>query len=801
MSFIIEKGLYLETVNVPKSAQTKPAEVATNHLLIVDCSGSMWGELEKVREHIKTKIPKLMREGDSLSLIGFSGRGEFWRILTTESVDGPRDLTTVNRAVDRWLKPTGMTGFKEPIEDATKLMAEVAKKGDKRPFNVMFLSDGYENQWPKDSVLSAIEKMGGTVAAATVVSYGNYADLNFLTKMAERWGGTMIQSESFSKFEPVLEAVVQKKVVGGKKVELVIQSDVIGGVVFAFDGDEIVTFGIDTGVVGAAGAAADVCSMHLASSVSVPPSVEQVFFLSPAGPGRESLKGFFSRSAVGALAVSSVASATYAAISVFATRMRPDVVLPLLAATGDKRLITMFSTLFGRQKYAEFQEVTAKAAVDNGRRWLDGFDQSAVPRDDAFSIVELIELLQSDDRNRLLLDHPSFKYNRIGRARVDANARFTDAEQAEIDALTEELSKVKKSVAKTKEIKAKLDALTNKPEPLEFVEKKPADGYDLDAIVMSEDRANISLRVHKFGTVDLSSRLPFGGDKLGSVPTTFATHTYRNYAILKDGIVNVEKLPVLLDKSNASQLVRAVEAGRLSERAFSVAEPSNGGPSVALTINLREIPVINRQMVKELSAKQLFSTEWELLKARARQKVYNSFLKELFPGPKSEAYAALYGKEAADWLAAQGLTDGGFSPKSLVGDATDVYMAKKFEVKIKGYSTIPSLNDWRKQKEKGKFNGPGALMTATVGVVEHLVTLGGNDSGGAIKTRLEKYAKEETAEVRRLLREQAQMKFAVIVGQTWFKEFSSLEESTMTLVMDGNQLEFTASLREVEEKI
>jgi hypothetical protein len=75
---------------------------------------------------------------------------------------------------------------------------------------------------------------------------------------------------------------------------------------------------------------------------------------------------------------------------------------------------------------------------------------------------------------------------------------------------------------------------------------------------------------------------------------------------------------------------------------------------VALTIPLRQIPVINRKMVKDVSAKTLFELEWQLTKARAAQKVYNSYHKEKF-GRKSEGFKLVYGDTTADWLVQHGL--------------------------------------------------------------------------------------------------------------------------------------------------
>ena len=40
-----------------------------------DCSGSMWNDLPLIREQIKLKLPMLLAEDDTITLIWFSGAG------------------------------------------------------------------------------------------------------------------------------------------------------------------------------------------------------------------------------------------------------------------------------------------------------------------------------------------------------------------------------------------------------------------------------------------------------------------------------------------------------------------------------------------------------------------------------------------------------------------------------------------------------------------------------------------------------------------------------------------------------
>jgi hypothetical protein len=247
-SYKVAESLYLVRQEVAKGNQVaKPVEIPTNHILEIDCSGSMSWDLPKIREQVKKKLVKLLKEGDTLSIVWFSGRGQCGVLLEGEPVATLADLNNVNAAVDRWLKPVGMTGFKEPLELLPGLIERLAKKYPKNVNSLMFLSDGCDNQWSRPDVLKAMEKAAGGLSATTVVEYGYYADRPLLTAMAERAGGSLIHAAGFDKFEPILEASLKKQVVGGKRVEIDVKGDVIGGFVWMEDNGDLVTYGIADG--------------------------------------------------------------------------------------------------------------------------------------------------------------------------------------------------------------------------------------------------------------------------------------------------------------------------------------------------------------------------------------------------------------------------------------------------------------------------------------------------------------------------------------------------------------------------
>ena len=414
----IEKGLHLieqPVSNGDPSGARKAVDTPTNHIAVIDCSVSMTGDLPRIREQLKKKLPKLLRDGDTLSMVWFSGKGDFGALLEAEPVSTLADLVDVNKAIDRWLRPVGLTGFKEPLVEVEKLVGRVAKK-NKNPFALFFMSDGCDNQWPRQDILKVVEKTAGVLASSTFVEYGYYADRPLLAAMAEKAGGTLIFAEAFDKYEPMFEAAMQKRPVGGKRIEVDVGGDPIGGFAWTFtrDGD-LVTFDVSTG------------------KAVVPEFTEALYYLSPTTVGAVGLPLADRAEKESKGVLRCAISPVHAALSLFAVRMKPEVVYPILKALGDVTFIEQFSTCFGKQKYSEFMDAAKLAAFDETKRFTKGWDPNKVPADDAFTVLDLLRVLSEDDATRVLLDHPEFKYSRISRGRVDADDNLTADEEAKLD--------------------------------------------------------------------------------------------------------------------------------------------------------------------------------------------------------------------------------------------------------------------------------------------------------------------------------------------------------------------------------
>ena len=772
----VSDRITLKSTTVSAAPQAKSVDVATNHIAVIDCSGSMSWELPKIREQLKKKLPKLLGPKDTISIIWFSGRGQCGVLLKAEPVATLTDLSLVNQAIDRWLNPIGMTGFKEPLMEVSKLITEIKGKIPGSIFSLFFMSDGCDNQWSRQDILKTVEETAGGLAAATFVEYGYYADRPLLTAMAEKSGGQLLFAANFDSYQPTFEASLGKKLSGAPKVEVRIPEKPINGFVFTLKDGELTTYGVED------------------FKASLPEDTREFWYLAEdPHPYKDKLNNKSSEEAL---------AASYAAISLYSVRMNSDVVLALLKGVGDVYLIERFACCFGKQLYSSFMDYAKEATVKKDLRYTKGYDPTKVPADDAYTILDLLRLLASEDDNHVLLDHPSFKYNQIGRSRIDADEVMTPEEQAKVDEINAKMAKPKIKASDLKKLQEELAAiLGSKKEALKFEADKAPDGYSISNLVYNENRPNVSINLKMPGIVDLSARLPEGPEYV-KIPKVLSTFVYRNRTIIKDGLVNVEVLPVRVTQETAKKLAELLPAE---------AKPSNismAGNFVTGVIDLRALPVINRKMVSSVSARELFELQYQLLCTKADQKVYKEYLDSRFPKKASAKDEEKYGVEGAKWLLEQGFNYNGYAPPHTTqAEATDEYMGKQLDVVIPGFkSSLPKVSDVRDRfASKKKQTSLGALMAPAVEEVEKYLASDeytkAVNKDVAFKAWIEAKAKASIQKARQFMYQMACIKFSVIVGQVWFREFSSLDENTLTVNLGGQDVACEVKMTEIAIKI
>jgi len=382
-------------------------------------------------------------------------------------------------------------------------------------------------------------------------------------------------------------------------------------------------------------------------------------------------------------------------------------------------------------------------------------------------------------------NHEAFKYNRIGQKRVARGENLSDADKKRIAEAknVEELNKI------TEELK-------EKNVEIKFVNTDPQRGYSLTDLVWNEERANLSVRIRIEGKAELPTN-KYGLDEV-------STYKYNTFTLVKDGIVNVEKLPV----SYTDELYRIISKNGLN------AEIDEKAGTIVL--DLTQLPIVNKSMVSTISANDLAVQEWELQKLQADKKVYDYYRKSLFP-KTSESFVEILtltlgaekASECAAWLKEIGITDfNGFAPKTDTEESTDFYMSVNLASKIKGLSSLPKVEDVVTKLKDGKalklneFVMADAIKRYQAQTESELYkSLSEEKQKEVLRTYLIAKSNELNKKKRNAMQAIAQIKFALILSKKWFKEFKSFDDNTLDVTLDGQNLTFVFDLSEKEIKI
>lgn len=757
-SIKFDEGYFLSTklINAEKTVEV---EKKTNHIFVVDVSGSMYYELQLIRTQLKNKLSDIMKDGDTISIIWFSGNKEAGILKEEVEVKSLKTLTDLHNAIDRWLQPVGLTAFLKPLELVKDLVERIKINRPDSVFSMIFLTDGYNNDCPWGDVIKTLKSLENDIAASTFVEYGYYADTRRLTEMAGILGGEKISCDGFDDFEPLFDAKISSSIYGGKKTLVEITDTYLYDFAFSVTNNGVLLYNITD------------------NQILVGSDVEEIHYFTPMSLG---INPYVENQ-------NNVSKKLYAAIYVLADKLLNDDAEKIFYALGDNFHYKMLMNSFGKQKLNSFKSSIKACIGDITKRFPEGVGTIEKVDDNAYCLMNLIEDLGNFENCLFYPNHKDFVYNRIGKKKIKAATVLSESEKKRLSEA--------KNVAEANNI---LKELEEKKVNINFKNSNPNMGYPIKDIVWNSSRANLSVLVRMNGEVELPAN-KFGIDKVSSFK-------YNTFTLIRDGILNVTKLPVLYSTELEELLVKNNVPHEISTEYNAEVSGTTYGKTVV--IDLTTLPIINRSMVKSVSAKVLAEKEWNLLKLKADKKVYDYFKNTLYP-KTSKSYAEMLGQECADWLKEIGVTDyNGFAPKVVTDEAKDFYMSVNLDTKFKGLSSLPKVDVVLKAiKENKKLKISEWIMSDAIlnynaqTQSDMFLSLNEEQQKGVLKSYLETKSDMLNKKRRKLMQEIAEIKFALILSKKWFIEFNGFDDNQLQLVLDKQPLTVTFDMRDKEEEI
>jgi len=730
--YTIKEKLYLVEQEIPGTdAPVVPDPV--NHIWIYDRSYSMSYDLPALAKDLIYKA-KDIPKGDTLSLGWFSSEGEFNFILKGFRVIDGVDYKILENAINKNRTPVGCTCFSEILADTENVIEDLSVISDK--FSLMFFTDGYPvvRNYSREieSIYSAVEKLEGKVTSSCMIGYGNYYNRDLMMEMAERLGGSLIHSNDLPQFSIALDDLIKNAgSTTGKTPVEFTGAQPTENIVFSLNVDHQNS------------ATINMYRQKEDGTVMYPQVMgtdkEYLYFLTDKIKGDETEVTLTEDEFKRPTNKESMIRALYALSCILNQKTKTSEALEVIGSLGDTYLVDTLNNAFTNAEHGEAEEALRKAIHTPKSRILAAYDTSYLPPADTFCLLDVIEMLLKDEDACFYPYHEDFKYKKISRG-------------------TKTKGEFPKFVA----------------------EKNPK--CDLSTLAWHKTKLNLSVKARIQGTIDLGDE----AEKLGFAKN-YPTYVFRNYAIVKDGFLNTPWLPVTLSK-NTYEI--------LSEKGV-IWHNGDWEKDRIYVLELNKVPVMNRAIAEgKTSATDLSKKVFEEIKLQAQIKVLNDAKKSLEEKTDyvDSTFAGL-SEDQINFLKEKGIGKNGFSPDVEKEDPVDFYYAKDFAIKVKSFSSLPSINDTKKRIASGKLRPADEVMKLGIDLYDNSPVA---DQSDKIKLAwVEEKVKELKNQLLDVRFDIQRTKFAIILGKKWFDEFDSRNDST--LEVDGKT--FTIAVEEKQVTI
>jgi hypothetical protein len=383
----------LSVIQFENENENKANEItndSVHRIFCIDVSGSMACDLPDIRRQLKNKMPTSIRPQDFMSLIWFSGKGQFGTIFEHISIHDLRDLVNINTAIDRYLATVGSTGFVEPIRMAKKL----AEMYPEQP-QVFFLTDGGENVWSKQECLQSFSEM--TDIPLVIVEYQYYCDRTFLGQLAEISNGVSLFNENFESYDVSFDNYMKNRVSKSKIVE--------SGLSILYVNDGKFVYKLPTA--------------ESNGIFRIPEHVDRVWKVD----STKSLDGLFPSDERDKN--DPLVHQIYLTMLFALQTHQADITEKCVNVLGDVYVSKQYSVCFSKQDESRLSDHISNCIYDPATfAFKDGVDVHFVVNNNVFTIIDLLQTIQADTKSRYYPYHPSIVYNRISKEVKEEGVQF-----------------------------------------------------------------------------------------------------------------------------------------------------------------------------------------------------------------------------------------------------------------------------------------------------------------------------------------------------------------------------------------
>jgi hypothetical protein len=193
---------YLEGLHVPKP-EVSPE--VTHHVLVVDRSGSMWGDIEKLKQSIEQAlaVESFNDESVQTSLISFSSHGDVTLHWSKVAVGEVTDLGKPYIGILRGIRATYLTGISQALDLALEQVDPTQTTG------ITLFTDGYANDpsaYQENKNLDAFVRKAAEHPGLffNAIGYRDWCDWPRMNAMTNALSGKTVKARSF---KDVLDAM------------------------------------------------------------------------------------------------------------------------------------------------------------------------------------------------------------------------------------------------------------------------------------------------------------------------------------------------------------------------------------------------------------------------------------------------------------------------------------------------------------------------------------------------------------------------------------------------------------------